>query len=80
MQNQNCLTGKKLLLATAAMLAVSGPIMLGLVNAPPTRAQTAEIAGRLAFDVASIKQNLGPNFPGRGVMTMEISRSFQVVD
>jgi len=49
--------GRKLLLSAAAMAALAGPIVFGLMNAPPSRAQSpaAESTPRLTFDVASIK-------------------------
>jgi bla regulator protein blaR1 len=51
--------GKKVLLAGAGMLAMAGPIAIGIVNAPPIRAQ-AQPAGAAAFEVASVK----PQAPG----------------
>jgi len=45
--------GRKLLLAGAGVLAVAGPIAIGIVNAPPIRAQAP--AGDFEFEVASIK-------------------------
>jgi bla regulator protein BlaR1 len=49
--------GKKVLLAAAGVTALAGPIVFGLVNAPPSRAQSpaAESTPRFTFDVASIK-------------------------
>ncbi len=49
--------GRRLLLAVAGLAAVSGPIVLGILNAPPSRAQEAVAAGTPApkFEVASIK-------------------------
>jgi bla regulator protein blaR1 len=44
--------GRKLLLAGAGALAVMGPMGIGLMNAPPIRAQSA---GRWAFEVASVR-------------------------
>jgi bla regulator protein blaR1 len=55
--------GRKLLLAGAGVLAVAGPILIGLMNAPPIRAQapTAPQSLRAAeFEVASVK----PHAPG----------------
>ena len=53
--------GRRALLAAAAMLAVAGPIVFGLMNAPPGRAQSQPAASTPApsFDVASIKPNHG---------------------
>ena len=47
--------GRKLLLAGAGMLAVVGPLMVGLMNAPPIRAQAPSAAGHFEFEVASVK-------------------------
>jgi bla regulator protein BlaR1 len=47
---------RRVLLATAAIAAISGPIAIGIVNAPPVRAQS-QAAAPLAFEVASVKQN-----------------------
>jgi uncharacterized protein (TIGR03435 family) len=44
---------RKLLLAAAGMAAVTGPILIGVMNAPPSRAQANPEA--LTFEVASIK-------------------------
>ena len=44
---------RKLLLAIAGMAAVGGPILVGVLNAPPGRAQSKPEA--LTFEVASIK-------------------------
>jgi len=51
--------GRKLLLAAAGVAAVAGPIVFGLMDAPPSRAQSDAVIGaaRPAFDVASIKPN-----------------------
>ena len=49
-------TGKKLLLAGAATLTIGMPIAIGILNAPPVRAQS-DAAPRLAFEVASVKLN-----------------------
>ena len=46
--------GKKVLLAGAGMLAVAGPIAIGLMNAPPIRAQ-AQPAGHVEFEAASVR-------------------------
>jgi bla regulator protein BlaR1 len=49
-------TGKKLLLTGAATLTIGMPIAIGILNAPPVRAQS-DAAPRLAFEVASVKLN-----------------------
>jgi uncharacterized protein (TIGR03435 family) len=48
--------GRKLLLTTAGALAVAGPILVGLANAPRSRAQS-QAPSRPAFEVASVKPN-----------------------
>jgi uncharacterized protein (TIGR03435 family) len=51
---------RKLLLATAGIAALAVPIVLGLMNAPQTRAQSpAANAPTPVFDVVSIKPNTG---------------------
>ena len=51
--------GRKILLASAAMLAIAGPIAVGIMYAPASRAQSkAETAPR-AFEAASIKLTQG---------------------
>jgi len=45
---------RRLLLAVAAIGAVAGPLAIGMLNAPTSRAQSQD-APRLEFDVASIK-------------------------
>jgi len=48
--------GKKLLLAALGVAAVAGPIAIGLLDAPRSRAQSQpRTAAPLAFDVASVK-------------------------
>jgi bla regulator protein BlaR1 len=57
--------GRKLLLAGAGMLAVAGPIAIGIVNAPPIRAQAqpkSQSKEAVAFEAASVK----PAAPGGG--------------
>jgi uncharacterized protein (TIGR03435 family) len=46
--------GKKLLLASAGLFSILGPIALGFIDAPPVRAQDQQ---RLSFEVASVKLN-----------------------
>jgi len=54
---------RKVLLAAFGMAAVAGPIVIGLMNAPPSRAQEKTPAPK-EFEVASIK----PSAPGsRGI-------------
>jgi uncharacterized protein (TIGR03435 family) len=50
--------GRKILLGTVGLLLLGGPIVLGLLNAPPGRAQSPsqDDAGP-AFEVASVKPN-----------------------
>jgi uncharacterized protein (TIGR03435 family) len=48
--------GRKLLLAIAGMLAVAGPMAVGVLNAPPLHAQTSAAASSAEFEVASVKQ------------------------
>jgi bla regulator protein BlaR1 len=52
----NLSPGKKILLAGAATLAIGMPIAIGILNAPPVRAQS-DSAPHLAFEVASVKLN-----------------------
>jgi uncharacterized protein (TIGR03435 family) len=47
---------RKVLLAIAATTAVAGPLVIGLLNAPPLRAQVPAAAAKSEFDVASVKQ------------------------
>jgi len=51
--------GRKLLLAVAGMAALAAPIVFGLLNAPPSRAQSqpASSAPLPSFEVASVKPN-----------------------
>jgi uncharacterized protein (TIGR03435 family) len=54
---------RKLLLATAGMMAVAAPIVFGLLNSAQSRAasgsptQIAEAGGKQAFETASLRQN-----------------------
>ncbi|MFN7992919.1 MAG: M56 and DUF3738 domain-containing protein [Bryobacteraceae bacterium] len=53
-------TARKFLLAAAGVAAFAGPILFGLLNAPPTQAQsTASPTAVPAFDVVSIKPSKG---------------------
>ncbi len=54
---------EKLLLCVAGMLSVAAPIFVGILNAPPVRAQSAPDAA-LAFEAASVKPNKSPEFRG----------------
>jgi bla regulator protein BlaR1 len=52
--------GSKLVLGAVAMVAVATPIIMGVLNAPPVRAQEAadwqrKAGGRMSFEVASVK-------------------------
>jgi beta-lactamase regulating signal transducer with metallopeptidase domain len=47
--------GRKMLLVIAGVLALAGPLAIGVLNAPPMQAQTAAAAAS-EFEVASIKQ------------------------
>jgi bla regulator protein blaR1 len=49
--------GKKLLLATVGASAVVGPILVGLLNAPPSRAQSQD-SEHPRFEVASVRRNI----------------------
>lgn len=49
--------GRKLLLATAGLAAITGPITIGIVNATPSRAQSRAASVAPAFEVASVKQD-----------------------
>ncbi|MCI0748861.1 MAG: M56 family metallopeptidase, partial [Verrucomicrobia subdivision 3 bacterium] len=51
--SHNLTLARKLLLATAATMAVTGPILIGIVNSPRGRAQSKSES--LTFEVASIK-------------------------
>jgi uncharacterized protein (TIGR03435 family) len=53
--------GRKLLLIAAGTIAIAGPIVIGLTNPPPSRAQSAPAAGtpHVTFDVTSIKPERG---------------------
>lgn len=51
--SQKLTPARKLLLAIAGMMAVAGPVLIGIMNAPHGRAQSKP--GALAFEVASIK-------------------------
>jgi bla regulator protein blaR1 len=57
---------KKLLLVACAILAVGIPIAIGILNAPPVRAQS-DTSTRLAFEVASVRLNRSSDFRGAGV-------------
>ena len=67
--------GGKPLSAAARMIAVAAPILFGLMNAPPSRAQSTPAATTPppAFDVVSIKPNQG----GMGVMIRMAHGSFE---
>jgi uncharacterized protein (TIGR03435 family) len=54
--------GKKALLATVAVMAVAGPIMIGLMNPPRSRAQVQN-APLPSFEVASVKPTAPSDVP-----------------
>lgn len=65
---------RKLLLASVGIAAVTGPIVLGIVNSSPVRAQATDGSASLRFEVATIKpakpdpRNLGFRIvPGGGI-------------
>jgi uncharacterized protein (TIGR03435 family) len=70
--------GRKLLLATAGIAAVAGPIVFGLMNAPQSRAQSPAPASapRPSFDVASIK----PDHGGTGLFRIRADSGRFVAD
>jgi uncharacterized protein (TIGR03435 family) len=70
--------GRKLLLAAAGLAAVAGPIIVGLMNAPQSRAQSpaATSTARPSFDVASIK----PNHGGTGLFMIRADTGRFVAD
>jgi uncharacterized protein (TIGR03435 family) len=51
--------GRKLVLAGVGIAAVAGPVVFGLVNAPPVRAQSAQTADAPlpSFEVASVRRS-----------------------
>jgi uncharacterized protein (TIGR03435 family) len=64
-ETQKLTFGRKLLLSMAAGLAVVAPLAIGVLNAPPVRAQSIAPAGT-GFDVATVKQfdrSLEPGAP-----------------
>jgi uncharacterized protein (TIGR03435 family) len=72
--------GKKLLLASAAIVAIGMPIAIGILNAPAVRAQSAT---PLTFEVASVKPNSGDDRrvgiqlqPGGGLRTTGTTLKF----
>lgn len=73
--------GKKLLLTAAGTLAVAGPILVGLANAPRSRAQTqGEAASQLAFEVASVKLTAhGRNAEGWSYSDLKIASPGRLV-
>jgi uncharacterized protein (TIGR03435 family) len=59
---------RKVLLAAFGMAAIAGPIVIGLINAPPSRAQEqAATAAPKEFEVASIKPSNASGPMSRGV-------------
>jgi uncharacterized protein (TIGR03435 family) len=56
--------GKKILLASAVIVAIAGPVVVGLLYPPPGRAQSKAGQVAPAFEVASVKTFDGPLYPG----------------
>jgi uncharacterized protein (TIGR03435 family) len=56
--------GKKALLAAAGVAAIAAPMVVGMLDAPRLRAQSRQ---RLAFEVASIRENKAPSERGFGL-------------
>jgi bla regulator protein BlaR1 len=50
--------GRKLLLTVAGMAAIGGPIMIGLLNSPQSRAQSPAGGAAVSFAAASIKPSV----------------------
>jgi len=73
--------GRKLLLTAAGALAVAGPILVGLANAPRSRAQSqGDDASRLAFEVASVKLTVhGRNAEGWSYSDVKIASPGRLV-
>jgi bla regulator protein blaR1 len=73
--------GRKLLLTAAAILAVAGPILVGLAGAPRSRAQSqGEAAPRPAFEVASVKLTAhGRNGEGLSISDLKIASPGRLV-
>jgi bla regulator protein BlaR1 len=61
--------GRKVLLAAACMGAVAAPVVMGIMNGLPLRAQSKS-AERLAFEVASIKPNTSTDRRGMGMQIL----------
>ena len=57
--------GRKLLLAVVGILAVAGPVVVGVLNTPTIRAQSAQVApdSALSFEAASVKALKGGEGP-----------------
>jgi uncharacterized protein (TIGR03435 family) len=51
--------GRKILLAVAALAAVAGPIAIGTLSAPASRAQSQAVTAPRAFEAASVKPTQG---------------------
>jgi uncharacterized protein (TIGR03435 family) len=57
---------RQLLLVVAGVVTVATPVIIGVLNPPPLRAQSRPAAvARLAFEVASVKQNKPGASPSR---------------
>ena len=57
-------SAKKLILATAALMAAAAPIAIGLLNPPPGRAQSQAGKATPQFEVASVKRQPWPENGG----------------
>jgi uncharacterized protein (TIGR03435 family) len=73
--------GRKLILTTAGTLAVAGPILVGLANAPHSRAQAqVDAASRPGFEVASVKLTAhGRNAEGWSYSDLKIASPGRLV-
>ena len=60
---------RKLLLASVGFAAVTAPMVIGMMDAPPLRGQSPP-AARLAFEVASVKLNSSTDRRGMGMQIL----------
>jgi bla regulator protein BlaR1 len=60
-------SGRKLLLAVAGTVAVAGPLVIGVLNAPQIRAQSQTTVSPAAFEVASIRAGQEKSRPTRRI-------------
>ena len=61
--------GRKALLATVGLAAIAAPIVIGMTDAQPLRAQS-QPAARMAFEVASVKHNTSTDRSGMGLQVL----------